>query len=149
MLILTMVSATLLILMTRHRVWLYSLGIGAGLAWSLWRLMALFERIVPLDWQAFNGVLAFLVLALLVIKDSLRVGTGWGDDGPRSGYFPFYVGLFLIGASGWTLRMVTRGVSSPGRHCSSAPISTASPAANARSTPGGTSSSSATPATPR
>ena len=41
------------------------------------------------------------VLALLVIKDSLRVGTGWGDDGPRSGYFPFYVGLLLLASSGW------------------------------------------------
>jgi hypothetical protein len=31
------------------------------------------------------------------------VGIGWADDGPRSGYFPFYVGLFLIAASSWTL----------------------------------------------
>jgi hypothetical protein len=67
MLILTMVSATLLILMTRHRVWLYSVGIGAGLAWSLWRLMALFERLLPPVWQVFNGVLAFLVLALVIM----------------------------------------------------------------------------------
>lgn len=47
---------------------------------------------------------AFLVLlAVLVIADSLRVGIGWADDGPRSGYFPFYIGLLLLGASGWTL----------------------------------------------
>ena len=43
------------------------------------------------------------VLALLAIKDSLRVGTGWGDDGPRSGYFPFYIGSMLLGASAWIL----------------------------------------------
>jgi len=38
----------------------------------------------------------------LVIADSLRVGTGWADDGPRSGYFPFYIGCLLVAASGWT-----------------------------------------------
>ncbi|MGY4827742.1 tripartite tricarboxylate transporter TctB family protein [Sphaerotilaceae bacterium SBD11-9] len=41
-----------------------------------------------------------LLLAVLVIADSLRVGIGWADDGPRSGYFPFYIGLFLLAASG-------------------------------------------------
>lgn len=46
--------------------------------------------------------LLLMVIAGLVIADSLRVGTGWGDDGPRSGYFPFYIGLLLLGASGWT-----------------------------------------------
>jgi putative tricarboxylic transport membrane protein len=49
------------------------------------------------------GVAALLMaLALLVLADSLRVGIGWGDDGPRSGYFPFYIGLILLVASGWT-----------------------------------------------
>ena len=40
-----------------------------------------------------------MVVALIVISDSLRVGTGWADDGPRAGYFPFYIGLLLLGAS--------------------------------------------------
>ena len=49
-------------------------------------------------------VAAFLFcLALLVIIDSVRVGIGWADDGPRSGYFPFYVGLILAAASGVVL----------------------------------------------
>jgi putative tricarboxylic transport membrane protein len=47
------------------------------------------------------GVAAFLlVIAVMVVTDSLRVGIGWADDGPRSGYFPFYIGLFLLLASG-------------------------------------------------
>jgi putative tricarboxylic transport membrane protein len=41
-----------------------------------------------------------LLLAVMVITDSLRVGTGWADDGPRSGYFPFYIGLLLLASSG-------------------------------------------------
>jgi len=43
--------------------------------------------------------LLMMAIAGMVITDSLRVGTGWGDDGPRSGYFPFYIGLFLLTAS--------------------------------------------------
>jgi hypothetical protein len=50
------------------------------------------------------GVAAFLAaLAGLVIVDSLRVGIGWADDGPRSGYFPFYIGLILLAASLWVI----------------------------------------------
>lgn len=50
------------------------------------------------------GVAGFLMsLALLVIGDSLRVGIGWADDGPGSGYFPFYIGLLLLASSGWVL----------------------------------------------
>ena len=45
--------------------------------------------------------LVLLVAAVLVITDSLRVGIGWADDGPRSGYFPFYIGLGLLGSSAW------------------------------------------------
>jgi hypothetical protein len=39
-------------------------------------------------------------LAALVITDSMRVGIGWGDEGPQAGYFPFYIGLILMAASG-------------------------------------------------
>ena len=41
----------------------------------------------------------FLVLGGLVIKDSMRLGYGWADDGPQAGYFPFYVGLIICVAS--------------------------------------------------
>jgi len=41
-----------------------------------------------------------LALAGLVIADSLRVGIGWADDGPKAGYFPFYIGLLLAASSG-------------------------------------------------
>jgi len=49
-----------------------------------------------------------LAIAVLVITDSLRVGIGWADDGPRAGYFPFYIGLLLAASSGWTLRGLLR-----------------------------------------
>ena len=35
---------------------------------------------------------------LLVIWDSLRIGIGWGTDGPKSGFFPFWLGVIMVGA---------------------------------------------------
>jgi hypothetical protein len=32
-------------------------------------------------------------LGALVGWDSYRIGASWGDDGPQSGYFPFYIGV--------------------------------------------------------
>jgi len=37
----------------------------------------------------------FLALGALVVYDSVRLGATWGSDGPRPGYFPFYVGLII------------------------------------------------------
>ena len=37
----------------------------------------------------------FFLLGALVIYDSVRLGSTWGADGPRPGYFPFYVGLII------------------------------------------------------
>jgi putative tricarboxylic transport membrane protein len=46
---------------------------------------------------------ALMLVATLVIVDSLRVGIGWAPEGPRAGYFPFYIGLLLFAASAWVL----------------------------------------------
>lgn len=43
-----------------------------------------------------------MVFAIGVLLDSMRVGIGWASDGPRSGYFPFYIGLLLLAASATT-----------------------------------------------
>jgi hypothetical protein len=37
----------------------------------------------------------FLFAGLLVMYDSVRLGATWGDDGPKPGYFPFYIGLIM------------------------------------------------------
>ncbi|HVJ11303.1 MAG TPA: tripartite tricarboxylate transporter TctB family protein, partial [Burkholderiales bacterium] len=42
----------------------------------------------------------FFILGAIVITDSVRLGIGWRDvDGPRPGYFPFYIGLMICIAS--------------------------------------------------
>ena len=40
-----------------------------------------------------------LALGLLVVWDSMRLGSTWAPDGPRPGYFPFYIGLIIIVSS--------------------------------------------------
>jgi hypothetical protein len=41
----------------------------------------------------------FFLVGALVMADSVRLGATWAEDGPRPGYFPFYVGLLICLAS--------------------------------------------------
>jgi hypothetical protein len=41
----------------------------------------------------------FLFAGVLVMYDSVRLGSTWGDDGPKPGYFPFYIGLIMTVAA--------------------------------------------------
>lgn len=46
------------------------------------------------------GVAAiFFAFGALVAFDSSRIGAKWAEDGPQSGYFPFYIGLIICIAS--------------------------------------------------
>ena len=42
---------------------------------------------------------AIALFALIVIVGSVQVGIGWGAEGPKAGFFPFYVGLVILGSS--------------------------------------------------
>src|SRR5215470_13311187 len=42
---------------------------------------------------------AIAAFALIVIAGSVQAGVGWGAEGPRAGFFPFYVGLIILGSS--------------------------------------------------
>jgi putative tricarboxylic transport membrane protein len=35
-------------------------------------------------------------IGLIAIIGSLRVGVGWGAEGPQAGFFPFYIGLIVL-----------------------------------------------------
>ena len=56
---------------------------------------------------AVSGLL--MAIGGLVVFDSARIGAGWADDGPQSGYFPFYIGLMLLASSGWVMLKALRG----------------------------------------
>jgi hypothetical protein len=40
-----------------------------------------------------------LLLGSVVAYDRFRLGARWSADGPKSGYFPFYIGLIVAIAS--------------------------------------------------
>ena len=65
--------------------------------------MASEPRSVSVRWPEVLTALMLMGIAAMVIIDSLRVGAGWAEDGPRAGYFPFYIGLILMAASTWIL----------------------------------------------
>jgi putative tricarboxylic transport membrane protein len=66
------------------------------------------ERKAGISTPAMDVTVAVIILliGLLVVADSYRLGSKWGDDGPQSGYFPFYIGLLLCVASTATLLQV-------------------------------------------
>jgi len=37
-----------------------------------------------------------MLLGGVVLYDAVRLGIGWGDEGPRSGFFPFWLALILV-----------------------------------------------------
>ena len=45
----------------------------------------------------------FLVVGLVVMVGSLKLGASWGSDGPEAGYFPFYISLIIMLSSTVTL----------------------------------------------
>lgn len=47
-------------------------------------------------------------IGLYVMTGSYRVGIGWSDIGPQSGYFPFYIGLLMLAASCGTIFFTLR-----------------------------------------
>jgi hypothetical protein len=54
----------------------------------------------PSQREVESGVaIATAVFALIVIYGSIQAGIGWGDEGPKAGFFPFYVGLTILIAS--------------------------------------------------
>ncbi len=40
--------------------------------------------------------LALIVVGAVVIADALRLGIGWGVEGPQSGFFPFWLAALMV-----------------------------------------------------
>lgn len=46
------------------------------------------------------GVTLLIALfGVIVIAGSLKAGINWGAEGPRAGFFPFYIGIFIVVSS--------------------------------------------------
>jgi putative tricarboxylic transport membrane protein len=58
----------------------------------------------PYQRQVEIGVAgATALFAIVVMIGSLQVGINWGVEGPKAGFFPFYVGLTILVSSGINL----------------------------------------------
>jgi hypothetical protein len=55
---------------------------------------------------------AMMLFSFIVIGGSLQVGVTWGVEGPRAGFFPFYLGLLILIASLFNL---VQAIWTPGR----------------------------------
>jgi putative tricarboxylic transport membrane protein len=51
--------------------------------------------------------LSTLAFGILILIGSWQVGMDWGVEGPKPGFFPFYISLFIIGASIYNLVQAT------------------------------------------
>ncbi len=63
--------------------------------------------------RAANLVTACVLLLLggIAIFDSVRLGIGWGTDGPKSGFFPFWLSLLLLAMCGLIIVQAARRAS--------------------------------------
>ena len=50
-----------------------------------------------------------MLLGGVVLFDAVRLGFGWGPDGPRSGFFPFWLALIMVVVSGVIFVQAARG----------------------------------------
>lgn len=50
-----------------------------------------------------------MLLGGIVILDAVRLGFGWGPDGPQSGFFPFWLALIMVLCCALILLQAMRG----------------------------------------
>jgi putative tricarboxylic transport membrane protein len=50
---------------------------------------------VQTRWAELAVALLLLIGGAVVVLDSYRVGAEWGEDGPKAGYFPHFIGYIL------------------------------------------------------
>jgi hypothetical protein len=51
------------------------------------------------DYVEIGVAIATALFGVIVIIGSLQVGIGWGLEGPKAGFLPFYFGLLIVGSS--------------------------------------------------
>src|SRR4030095_5403662 len=53
------------------------------------------------------------LLAAVVVVDAVRLGIGWGTDGPKSGFFPFWLGVMTAVSCAILIGQALRQSSAP------------------------------------
>jgi len=49
---------------------------------------------------------ATMLFGLLIVYGSIKAGIDWGIEGPRAGFFPFYIGLLIVLGSLFTILQI-------------------------------------------
>ncbi len=57
------------------------------------------DTLIKRSTAEYGIALIFLIAGLVMIWDSWRIGAGWGDRGPQSGYFPMRIGIIVVVAA--------------------------------------------------
>ena len=50
-------------------------------------------------WTELGVGIFCILLGAITIFGSIKAGIGWGAEGPKSGFFPFYIGIIIVLAS--------------------------------------------------
>jgi putative tricarboxylic transport membrane protein len=50
-------------------------------------------------WVEGGITLTIGLFGLIVVLGSVKAGINWGAEGPRAGFFPFYIGMFIVVSS--------------------------------------------------
>jgi len=61
------------------------------------------DSVISVRMMDIITALLFIVVGLVVMVGSLKLGASWGSDGPEAGYFPFYISLIILLSSTVTL----------------------------------------------
>ncbi len=61
------------------------------------------DSVVSMRTMEIVTALMFIIVGVVVMVGSLKLGAKWGSDGPESGYFPFYLSLIILVCSSVTL----------------------------------------------
>ncbi len=62
--------------------------------------------------------IAIALFGLITVIGSMKVGIGWGAEGPMAGFFPFYVGLMIVASGLFNLYQAITGQFGGGRFAS-------------------------------
>ena len=83
------------------------------------------RRLSAAKWKAGSAFVAdvavasiILLLGVLVLVEGIRLGIGWGSDGPKSGFVPFWLAAIMIASC---VVIIVQAI----RHVSEKPFATA------------------------